>query len=133
MCQKGARVVQQAVLDVIDSNDVRVYAIWEPILRSDNYKSAMQAPKLIPDARVTHFWVDGRDVGKLFQKPIQLKTEAAWDVYLVYAPGVVWGAEVPAPDYFQHQLGGRLPKELRLDGQVLARKIEGMLTETPAR
>ena len=133
MCQKGARVVQQEVLDVVDAMDLRVYAIWEPILRNDSHKSALQAPKLIPDARVTHYWVDGRDVGGLFQKPIQLKREPAWDVYLVYASGVVWGDEVPVPDYFQHQLGGRLPKELKLDGKVLAQRIQGMLTEASTR
>jgi hypothetical protein len=94
MCQKGARVVQQEVLDVVDTTELRAYAIWEPILQNDNHKSALQATTLIPDARVTHYWVDGRDVGKLFQHSIELN-ETAWDVYLVYPPGVVWGDEAP--------------------------------------
>ena len=125
-------MVQDEVLDVVDSADLRVYAIWEPILRNDNHQSARQAPQLVPDPRVTHYWVDGRDVGALFQEPIQLKSEVAWDVYLVYTPGTVWGDSVPVPEYFQHQLSGRLPKEQRLDGAVLAQKIRAMLTEAHA-
>jgi hypothetical protein len=120
-------------LDTVDATALRVYAIWEPILRNDNHKSALQAPKLIPDARVTHYWIDGHDVGEMFQRPIQLKREPAWDVYLVYPAGVVWGDEVPVPEYFQHQLGGRLPKELRLDGEVLAQRIRTMLAAASAR
>ncbi len=132
MCQKGARVVQEQVLDVVDSDDVRVYAIWEPILRNDDHSAAQQAPRFMPDPRVTHYWVDSRDVGALFQKPIQLKSEPAWDVYLIYAPGVVWGESVPTPEYFQHQLSGRLPKNQRLDGTVLAEKIRAVLAEAHA-
>ena len=126
-------MVQQQVLDTVDAKNVRVYAIWEPILRNDNHDSALQAPKLIPDARATHYWIDGHAVGELFQSAIRLKSEPAWDVYLVYAAGVVWGDDVPVPDYFQHQLGGRLPKELRLDGEALAQRIQAMLDEATAR
>lgn len=126
-------MVQDEVLDAVDANDLRVYAIWEPILRSDNHESALKAPKLIPDARVTHYWIDGHDAGEMFQRPIHLKREPAWDVYLVYPPGVVWGDEVPVPEYFQHQLAGRLPKELRLDGEVLAQRIRALLAPASAR
>lgn len=115
-----------------DSN-LRVYAIWEPILRSDTEASAKRAPSLLPDPRVAHFWVASRDVGRMFQPAIALKTEPAWDVYLVYAPGVRWGDAVPVPDYFQHQLSGRLPKEQRLDGAVLVARLREFLEPAPAR
>ncbi len=133
MCQSGARVVQQEVLETVSDPNLRVYAVWEPILRSDNEESAKLAPRLIPDPRVTHFWVASRDVGKMFQAPIALKTEPAWDVYLVYPPGVRWGDSVPVPEYFQHQLGGRLPKEQRLNGPGLAQRIQSLIEPATAR
>ena len=126
-------MVQNDVLEVISDPDLRVYAVWEPILKKDNEESAKQAPSLIPDPRVTHFWTPSRDVGTMFQAPIGLESEPAWDVYLVYAPGVRWGDSVPVPDTYQHQLGGRLPKDKRLDGAALAQRVEALLETAKAR
>jgi hypothetical protein len=126
-------VVQQSVLDTIDDPSLRVYVVWEPILGSDTAESAQKAPSLIPDRRATHFWTGSRDVAAMFQAPIGLQPHPAWDVYLVYAPGTRWDAAVPAPEYFQHQLGGRLPKEQLLNGAVLAERVRALLEPAPAR
>lgn len=65
----------------------------------------------------------------MFQDPIELTDEPAWDVYLVYAKNVKWGESVPVPTYFMHQLGGRLPPSNRLDAEELARIIEDVIAE----
>jgi len=102
-----------------------VYAVWEPILKTDDERSARKATTLFPDDRVSHYWVGSREVGKLFQPALELTTEPAWDVYLIYAPGIEWEDQTPpTPSYFMHQLGGRLPDEQRLDGEKLKRAIE---------
>lgn len=117
--------MQSAVLEKVESANLAVYAVWEPILRTDDERSSRKATILFPDDRVSNYWVDTRAVGELFQAPIDLTTEPAWDVYLVYAPGVAWkGDDPPRPNYFMHQLGGRLPDDLRLDGAKLAAAIE---------
>jgi hypothetical protein len=83
---------------------------------------------LFPDERVKNYWVRTRGVGKLFQAPINLEGEPAWDVYLVYEPGVVWDDDTPPePTYFMHQLGGRLPDDQRLDGPKLFDAVENLL------
>ena len=104
-----------------------MYAVWEPILRTDDERAARKATILLPDPRVVHYWVASREVGKLFQEPIELTTEPAWDVYLVYPRGVRWDESVPVPDHFMHQLGGRLPAPQRLDAAKLAEQIEEAL------
>lgn len=117
--------MQTEVLEQVESENLTVYAVWEPILKTDDERSSRKATTLIPDDRVSNYWVDTRAVGELFQAPIDLTTEPAWDVYLVYAPGAMWEEDgPPRPDYFMHQLGGRLPDDLRLDGVKLAAAIE---------
>ena len=121
-------MVQSDVLDENGAEDLAVYAVWEPILRTDDERSARKAAALFPDKRVKNYWVATRDVGEAFQTAIDLTTEPAWDVYLVYAPGVRWEkGEPPRPEFFMHQLGGRLPAAQRLDGPELASKLKELL------
>ncbi len=101
--------------------------MWEPILRTDNEAAAGKATVLLPDPRVRHFWVPSQSVGEMFQKPIGLAAEPAWDVYLAYPRGVHWDDHPPAPAFFMHQLVGRLPAEQRLDGAELATRLQAML------
>jgi hypothetical protein len=124
-------VVHESVLETIDSADLQVFSVWEPILRTDDESSAWKARSLVDDERVEHFWTGTRDVGHLFAPAIDLANEPAWDVYLVYPKGVEWKDAVPRPVYFQHQLGGRLPAEKRLNGEKLAAALREALDESP--
>jgi hypothetical protein len=117
-------VVLENVLQTNKSNQLAAYAVWEPILRTDDARSSRKATTLLPDPRVLHFWTATQDLGELFQPTIDLTTEPAWDVYLVYPRGVVWdGERPPRPAYFMHQLSGRLPEDRLLDGKTLAERI----------
>ncbi|MFQ5473665.1 MAG: hypothetical protein ACE5FA_12385, partial [Dehalococcoidia bacterium] len=61
-------------------------------------------------------------------RPINLKGEPAWDVYVVYEPGFVWDSTAPPePTFFMHQLSGRLPDGKRLDGSKLRDVVEKIL------
>jgi len=116
------------VISGIESEDFVAYAVWEPILKTDDERSSRKAVTLFPDERVKNYWVRTRAVGKLFQSPINLKGEPAWDVYLVYESGIVWDGDTPPkPTYFMHQLGGRLPDDQRLDGPKLFGAVENLL------
>jgi hypothetical protein len=117
-------VVHENVLSDIDDPDLVVYAVWEPILRTDNEKASWNAKGLLPDSRVVNFWTPDTSVGEAFQTPIGLETEPAWDVYLVYSRTASWNDDLPpVPAFFMHRLSGRLPSELHLDGSALAEKI----------
>ncbi|NNF05264.1 MAG: hypothetical protein HKN21_00755 [Candidatus Eisenbacteria bacterium] len=116
------------MISKIENSDFLTYAVWEPMLKTDTERSARKATSLLPDARVQNYWTRTTSVGELFQKPINLTTEPAWDVYLVYEPGVVWeGDSPPKPTFFMHQLGGRLPDGQRLDGPELRNGLEEIL------
>ena len=131
MCQFGARVVQQLLYEFEDE-DFEVYVVWEPILRTDKREVAVKATTFIPDSRAKHYWVDDHSVGNLFKDAIGLENEPAWDVYLLYPAGTKWGESPPVPEYFQHQLGGRLPPEKRLNADGMAERIEALLEKLAA-
>lgn len=119
--------MQGEVLERVKSENLAVFVVWEQILRTDGKVPARRATSLVPDPRAVHYWTDDSDVGRAFQRALNLD-EAAWDVYLLYPPGVEWkGPAAPAPLFFMHQLTGRLPDELLLDGDVLAEKTEAVI------
>ena len=112
---------------MIPSESLRAYAVWEPILRTDEVRAARKATAILPDSRARHFWTAGQEVGEIFQLPLSLAGTPAWDVYLVYPPGVEWrGKSPPRPSYFMHQLQ-QLPASRRLDADTLAAHLVGSL------
>ena len=119
--------MQEAVFKGIPSKALRGYAVWEPILRTDNIRGARKATTILPDSRVRHYWIDGQEVGEAFQPALGLKDAVAWDVYLVYPPGVEWnGNRPPKPSYFMHQLH-ELPAARRLDATTLAAQLRKVI------
>jgi len=127
-CRDGARVVHDDVIARIDDERLVAYVVWEPIMEADTERAAREATALLPDDRVVNYWVRSDDVGKLFQSPVDLTSEPAWDVYLVYERGVRWSdASPPRPSYFMHQLRGRLPDDRMLDVARLRDEIGAML------
>lgn len=85
--------------------------------------SALEASELVSkDPRFAlQAWDAQRTLGEVFQQTLKLKCPA-WDVYLVYAPGQTWEADLPPePKLWMHQLGsysGADPK-LHLDAKKL--------------
>ncbi len=118
-----------SVFEGIATERLKGYAVWEPILRTDDERSARKATTILPDTRVRHYWIGGQAVGEMFQAPLGLKGEPAWDVDLVYPPGVEWkGSKPPKPAYFMYQLGS-LPAGRRRNGETLAIKLREVLAK----
>ena len=121
--------MHEKVFEGIASEGLKGYAVWEPILRTDDARSARKATTILPDPRVRHYWIEGQQVGETFQGPLGLKDEPAWDVYLVYPPGIQWnGKSPPRPMYFMHQLAA-LPAAQRLHAETLAAKLQEVLAK----
>ena len=60
---------------------------------------------LMNDPRVRHYWDGERRVGTQLQPHFDGLTYAAWDVWLLYGPGVTWEAgAAPEPSWWEHQL-----------------------------
>ena len=117
----------QRVLDEVDSPDLRVLVVWEPILASDVEGTAPPATALIPDPRAEHFWAPDLELARAWKEPLGLTGQVAWDVYLGFDRAARWrSAAPPRPDWFQHQLYG-LPDSTRLDEAKLASRLRALL------
>ena len=93
----------------------------------DNQEAADHASEAFGHRHVEHGWDAEHRLSMLFARALNLKG-SAWDVYLLYGPGVSWTGEAPPhPTFWMHQLPaqsgapgdlllypGRLAKELRL-------------------
>lgn len=124
-------MVQKHVVEAIGSARLRVYYVWQPILPSDTRAAARARARAIRDPRVRSFWDTVHQLGDAFGRLLELPDgrpaafdghRIAWDMYLLYPPGVRWTTQLPKPSYWQHQLRG-LPRESRLDGPALRGRI----------
>ncbi|MEM7586220.1 MAG: hypothetical protein AAF560_22705 [Acidobacteriota bacterium] len=131
----SARVVQRYVLDKIDDDRLRTYVVWGPMLGEETEADAPKGSVFLNDPRSSHFWTGAHTLVEALQDPIGLEDEPAWDVFLVYGPGVQWGETPPVPDYYMHH-GRSLPEERHLNGNKLFEAVSRLLTaraeETPA-
>jgi len=125
--------VHETVFQGIATEKLKAYAVWEPILRTDNLRGARKATTILPDSRVRHYWIEGQEVGEMFKPALGLRDEVAWDVYLVYPAGVEWTANgPPKPSYFMHQLH-ELPSARRLDATKLAAQVRSAIPTSSPR
>jgi hypothetical protein len=110
-CQSGHAVVG-GILKKFSSPGLQALLVWEPMRDGDNSATASEQAETVRDARISQGWDAGRDVGKLFGATLDLH-EIAWDVYLIYKPGITWeGKQPPHPTFWMHQLSGADPSLL---------------------
>jgi hypothetical protein len=110
-CRSGHAVVG-GILKKFSSPELQVLLVWEPMRDGDSAASAAEQAETVRDIRISQGWDSGRDVGKLFGATFDLH-EIAWDVYLIYEPGITWGGQQPPhPTFWMHQLAGTDPSLL---------------------
>lgn len=118
------------MLDKLDAPDLRVYAVWVQILRTDMRLAVSRATTRLPDERVSHYWDAEGDLVKAYSRILGLPdSRPAWDVYLVFDRNARWDAEPPAPDQWMHQLPVA-PAAQRLDADRLAGQVRKLLNGT---
>ncbi len=118
-------MVQEAVLDVIDSQPLTVHVVWTAILRSDDRAAALRMQASMPDARVLHYWDADRSLGLAYKELVELPASnnaLAWDVYFAFEAGTKWQENPPVPGDWWHQLA-RDDRSLR-DGAGLRELLE---------
>jgi hypothetical protein len=85
------------LLREINSQDVRVFVIWEPVLPTDFVAPSTAALARIPDARVAQYWDRKRALSHLLGE--RDRSTVVWDHIAVYAPGTLWQDTLPKPIY----------------------------------
>jgi hypothetical protein len=129
-------VIRDEVMKEIPDGRLRLFVVWEPILPGDSADAVEDSSEMVKgEWRALQFWDPGAESGKRIKKLLDLKiVNPAWDVYLLYPPGVKWEQNTPAPAYWMHQLtfmpGGvdeRRYSGLRLDPARLREEIQARL------
>jgi hypothetical protein len=80
--------VQTQLLDKLPSDQLRVYAIWLPMLAGDAREKWNGLT--MPDTRVTHFWDGDLQVGEWFAEQVEGYRGVSWDTYYLYGPDAIW-------------------------------------------
>jgi hypothetical protein len=102
-CLLGATVLQHDVFAKISSAQLRGFIVWVPKLGAQQHNVAGATPT-VPDPRATHYWDGAGYLVHAYPAVLGLDTDA-WDVYLLYPPGVRWtGSAPPRPAYWMQQL-----------------------------
>ena len=90
------------MLDKHPDADIRVYAIWFSMFGTEVRDD--WPPEVLTDRRVTHWWDEGKTVGRWYMPQIgdmraTMSPKASgfsgnvlWDAYLVYGPEGRWDA-----------------------------------------
>ena len=95
----------------------------------DDQETAECASEAFEHHRVEHGWDAEQRLSTLFAKALNLNG-SAWDVYLLYGPGVSWTEEGPPhPTFWMHQLPAQsgAPGDLLLYPGRLAEELRQLL------
>lgn len=120
--------MQNKTLRQVTDPNVRVYAVWVPIIKSDFETMVGSATKRLPDERVSHFWDGNGELVKSYARLLQLgDAQPAWDVYFVYDRDAEWKDTPPVPTYWMHQL--ELTQGHPFNGDQLAVEINKLVAQ----
>ncbi len=98
-CRSGHGVVGR-VLTKFPSPKLKAILVWEPMRDGDDATSATQQAETVQDIRISQGWDGDQNLGKVFGQTLDLH-QIAWDVYLVYKPGIKWeGPQPPRPTFW---------------------------------
>lgn len=124
-CLDGVSKVEHALFEAEPSRRLVGLTVWVPMLqgKAENVPDAMT---LATDARVSHYWDENNGLGLAYERVLPVATGPAWDVYMIYAPGIVWsGALPPKPTFWMHQLA--ITNAPHLDAAVFASRARALV------
>lgn len=131
ICLRGTNDLNEAIVGSLQ-NDARVhtFVVYVPTLGAEEKHVAAAVP-LMEGPRVSHYWDPEGRSGLELKETLGIDLYA-WDVWLMYEPGVRWeaGDTPPVPSFWQHQLPG-LPANQRLDADEFAAAVTARLSELP--
>ena len=72
--------------------------LWSPILQNDSRTAAENASAFLPDTRARHYWDLWSFASRAYTQQFQFpKNRVAWEIFVVYKPGIVWKGKPPEP------------------------------------
>ena len=85
--------MQQEILNKFPSEDLRVYVVWQRILRNDAVNTArIAAEQVFSDKRVSQMWDPANALGFWYKQSGELehKDPMVWDAYFLYGKDAEW-------------------------------------------
>lgn len=126
VCQRAFnKTIKEAFLR-FPSEDLVGFNIWLPWVWGDSKDLAGVLAANLSDNRVENYWDERAEVSSVLTKTLQAKMDV-WDIYLVYAPGVVWSQDLlPMPTFFMHQLPEKygLDMNLHLNTEIFFSRLK---------
>jgi hypothetical protein len=95
-CTGGAQWIEDEILKQYPRLNIHVYAIWYEMYPGDSPKAFPSAKKIMPDARVTHYWDKKKVTGRWFKEnvPSSYDKPIMWDAYYLYDANAAWGGKL---------------------------------------
>jgi len=107
VCLRGASAVEELLKEHSAAN-VRVFAVWEPILLTDWSAPTDFALRRLSDHRVRQFWDKDHTVARAMARSRDPDAKpdccnrhgVLWDLIAVYPAGAEWGENLPPATVF---------------------------------
>jgi hypothetical protein len=78
------------------------------MIKTDTLETATEAAARVDDPRMSAFHDPQHQLGRAMARCLGWKQHVAWDTYFIYRAGTHWtGPELPAPEFWFHQLQDR--------------------------
>ncbi len=108
-----------------------VFVVWINMQQGDNQAEAYREAEQSTVPGISHFYDPEKKAGQALAEAMDAPGRVAWDIYMVYKPGVQWEERAPRPHAWVHQLMGALwPNPLRYrTGWLLRRELSKMVSE----
>ena len=131
ICLRGMSDLQESLYSKkVSDPRLATFVVHVPTLGAREANVA-PASHLIANRYTMQYWEETGITGKLMQQVMGVD-KYVWDFWTIYGPNALWSDErlPPAPDFWQHQLGG-LPRDKKLDAKVFAAKVDEFLAQVP--
>jgi hypothetical protein len=87
--------VQEQVLERYPDADLRLYAVWLPVLATDE---RFEVAEVMVDSRVSHYWDAEQRVSDALREVAQVPEGVLlWDAFLLFGPDARWTRRPPEP------------------------------------
>jgi hypothetical protein len=134
VCLRGMDDINRDLLSSTRDPRLQTFVVHVPVIGAQA-KHVLPAAKLLPAENVRHYWNASGEFGRDLSKRIGLKNSKkfvyAWDVWLIYDPGVTWSEKaIPQPVLLMHQLEELDETKLPwLDSKSFAERVKRELSK----
>jgi len=88
------------------SPEIRAYFLWGRYLGTDDEEKARATSRKYPAPNTAHFWMPKPEFSGELAGVLRIaQGRVPYDVYLLYPKSVLWETQIPAPAYWQQQMG----------------------------